>query len=144
MCRRTKYDCAYTFLSKVIKFKELEYLSFSLSCVPFGECLQIYKGYKMIKQDGGDTYIEGSPNRVVSELGALIHYIATQVEEGTSVPYETAINDAINAAKIYKLTEAGMTVPEAIEVLGIAKDYRKVEINTPEGGRETVYGQPSE
>ena len=28
---------------------ELEYLSFSLSCVPFGECLQTYKGYDMGK-----------------------------------------------------------------------------------------------
>ena len=97
----------------------------------------------MIKQDGGDTYIEGSPNRVVSELGALMHHIATQIEEGTKVSYETVISDVINTTKIYKLVEAGMTVPEAVEVLGIAQDYREIAISTPEGGRETVYGQPS-
>ena len=94
-------------------------------------------------QDEGNTSIEGSPNRVISELGALMHYIAVQVEEGTSVSYETVINDAVNAAKIYKLTEAGMSVPEAVEVLGIGKDYKEIAMSTPEGGRETVYEQPS-
>ena len=98
----------------------------------------------MIKQDEGNTHIEGSPNKVISELGALIHYIALSIEEGTKVSYQRAIDDAINAAKIYKLTEAGMTVPEAVEVLGIGKDYREIAINTPEGGRETVYGKPRE
>ena len=93
----------------------------------------------MIAQDKGKTTLDGSPSLLISELGALIHYAAKSIAEGTSMEYNTIVSNIIDGASIYKLTEAGMTQEEAIDTLGMKDQIRRsVQIN-PDGTEEVTY-----
>ena len=74
----------------------------------------------MVKQELGETTIEGSLEQVISECGAMLHHIATTVENGTNVSYETVLADVEKARNLYKLIAAGMEPDEAAKVVGLA------------------------
>ena len=87
----------------------------------------------MIKVDKGAIAIEGHPDLILSELSFLVHHTMKQIEEKTGMPYERMVIDLDKGMKLYVLTDSGMTVREAMEVVGINtetfNEKQTIEIN---------------
>ena len=73
----------------------------------------------MIKADMTHVVGEGDVNKQLSELSLLIHVIVSNAEGKIPLTYEEAVENVVKHAKLYRLTDAGMTTSEAIDVLGI-------------------------
>ena len=93
----------------------------------------------MVSQDKGEMTLEGHSSLLVSELGALMHYASKKISEDTGVSYDTIISDINNAVGVYKLTEAGMTMREAMDTLDITDKLSKSTTINIDGTEEVIY-----
>jgi len=84
----------------------------------------------MIKQDKGNVQIEGTTNELVSEVGLLVHSIASEVEKRTGTSYSEVIDHISTVTELYKLVASGMGTDEAIEVLGLTDTVIKMPYDT--------------
>ena len=98
----------------------------------------------MIKQDKGETTLDGSLNEIISECAALTHYLAKEVEESSNSSYDKVIEQIQSAVNLYKLVDSGMTPEEAIEVLGIDSYSAKVINVDEEGVATTVFDRTAD
>jgi len=94
----------------------------------------------MIKQKMGETTLSGDTNKILSELTALTNAIAKNIETRNKVPYETTIEMIQQSLAVYKLTDAGMSPEEAMDVLDMRKNIKKVVVTEEDGSTETIKG----
>jgi hypothetical protein len=94
----------------------------------------------MIKQKMGETTLKGDANIVLSELTALTNAIAKAIETKDKIPYETTIEMLQKSLAVYKLTDAGMGVEEAMDVLDMKKNIKKVVVTEKDGSTEVIKG----
>jgi len=87
----------------------------------------------MIKQELGHTTIKGNMNVLLSELTALTHALCKDLSESSGVPYEEIVERVQTSVTLYKLTDSGMDVEEAMDVLDM-KQYVKKVVLLDEGG----------
>ena len=76
----------------------------------------------MLRIEGSHVGGEGDINQQLSELSLLVHAIVANAEEKAGLSYEETMENVVKHAHLYRLTDAGMTTKEAIEVLGINPD----------------------
>ena len=76
----------------------------------------------MLRVDGASVEGEGDINQQLSELTVLVHAIVQDAEDKAGLDYATTMDSVVKRASLYKLTDTGMTLKEAIEVLGINPD----------------------
>ena len=76
----------------------------------------------MLRVDGASVKGEGDISRQLSELALMIHAIVQNAEDKAGLDYATTMDSVVKHASLYKLTYTGMTLKEAIEVLGINPD----------------------
>jgi len=94
----------------------------------------------MIKQDKNNTHIEGNINMILSEISSLMHHVCRNVEESAGTPYETVIERVITSMQVYKLVDSGMTPEEAIDVLDLKGNMRRMEVTEEDGTKYVVEG----
>ena len=73
----------------------------------------------MIKVNMEQVDIEGDPNHVTSELALMIHAVCDNLETKFGIPYAGTLERGLQGARIYPLTDAGMTIQEALDVVGM-------------------------
>ena len=94
----------------------------------------------MIKQDKITTHVEGNINTILSEMSSLMHHVCKDVEEEVGTPYETVIEQVLQAMQVYKLVDSGMTPEEAIDVLDMKGNIRRMEVTEEDGTKYVVEG----
>ncbi len=73
----------------------------------------------MIKIDKDSVTLEGKGNLLLSELTLAIHVVIDSASEHTGIPHNEILEQVTKHAQLYKLTDAGMTIKDAIETIGI-------------------------
>jgi len=61
----------------------------------------------------------GNTNTQMSEIALGLHDVATRVSEAGFDSYEGCIDKIVKSSRLYKLTDAGMDITEAIAVIGM-------------------------
>ncbi len=81
----------------------------------------------------------GTISTQMSELALGLHDIARRASKTSFASYEECIDEIIRSTRLYKLTDAGMNIKEAMEVLGM--DPSKIILSEsviPEDQREAL------
>ncbi len=73
----------------------------------------------MIKLEEHNFHAEGSGSLLINEAGLIIYRVAQKIAEEGLDTHEDVIEKIMDINNIIKLTDAGMTMEEAISVLGL-------------------------
>jgi hypothetical protein len=71
----------------------------------------------MIKIDKTELTTEGNINSLISEAGAMMHYLTKKLTEYSNLEQTDVYNKIKNVSDVYALTETGMTTAEAVNVI---------------------------
>jgi len=95
----------------------------------------------MIRQDKGETTLDGSPDMILSELPLLINTIQKKLNEETGISLEQFDSDLAASLGMYRLTDSGMDVEEALYVTGIRDKVHSItEVDIDGTGRSVDLG----
>jgi len=95
----------------------------------------------MIKQNKGETLIDGDINTILNEIATLTHLVCKDISDNTSSPYEKVLGQIQDSMQLYKLVDAGMTPEEAMEVTGMDAKIRRMEVTDTDGNMRTIKGK---
>ncbi len=98
----------------------------------------------MIKQDLGETTLQGDASIIISELASLTNAVAKEISQGSTVTYDMVLNKVKETVDIYRLTDTGMSPKEAIEVLGYTDKIKQAYIVEENGTKSLVIGKENE